>query len=55
MNIIYYPEMLVPSEEVLKSILLSWGSLRTLVPPSQDNLVSKYLDNDLPPLLVPPS
>jgi len=46
MNIIYYPEMLVPSEEVLKSILLSWGSLRTLVPPSQDNLVSKYLDNN---------
>jgi len=43
MEIVYYPDMYVRSERLLKQLLLCWGTVKTITPPSQKAYLNAYL------------
>jgi hypothetical protein len=47
MEILYYPDMYLTSELLLKQLLLTWGTVRTIVPPSQKTYVDAYLSGEI--------
>ena len=47
MEIVYYPDMFMNSEHLLKSLLLTWGSVKTIVPPSQKEYIDAYLAGEI--------
>lgn len=47
MEVIYYPDLYVYSQETLKSLLLCWGNIRTIVPRSHMNYIKSYLDGSV--------
>ncbi len=44
MDILYYPNLYVSDEHTLKSLLLFWGDVRTIVPPSTKHWIESYLN-----------
>ena len=47
MEIIYYPSEYVSSEETLKSLLLCWGKVTTVVPPREMDYIKRYLQGEI--------
>lgn len=47
MELIYYPDMYITSEELLKGLVLSWGKVSTIVPPSQMEHIDAYLAGEV--------
>ena len=47
MELIYYPDMYITSEELLKGLILCWGQVSTIIPPSQMDYVSAYLSGQI--------
>ncbi len=47
MEIVYYPDMFITSEELLKGLVLSWGKVSTIVPPSQMKYIDAYLAGEV--------
>ena len=47
MEIVYYPNMFMDSDHLLKSLLLTWGKVKTIVPPSQKEYIDAYLAGDI--------
>ena len=47
MEVVYYPGMYVRSERLLKQILLLWGTVKTIVPPSQKRYLDAYFKREL--------
>lgn len=47
MKIIYYPYMFLNDEILLKQLLLSWGNVETIVPPSQKEYIDAYLAGEI--------
>lgn len=43
MDILYYPNLYVSDEPTLKALLLFWGDVGTIVPPSIKNWIDSYL------------
>jgi len=43
MDIVYYPNLFITSDTLLKGLLLTWGQVRTIIPPSQKEYVDDYL------------
>lgn len=46
MNIVYYPDMYIP-EETLKTLLLFWGNVSSIVPPSVMEYNEAYLNGEI--------
>ena len=44
MEVVYYPDLYVYSQETLKSLLLCWSNIRTIIPRSHMNYIKSYLD-----------
>lgn len=47
MEILYYPDMYINSEEALKHLILSWGNVRTVVPPSEMERIKSYTHGEV--------
>ncbi len=47
MELIYYPDMYITSEDLLKRLILCWGKVSTIVPPSQMSYVKAYLSGQI--------
>lgn len=47
MEIVYYPNMFVDSEEKLKSLILFWSGVKTIIPPSQMDYINAYLAGNI--------
>lgn len=47
MELIYYPDMYIDSEDLLKGLILCWGKVSTIVPPSQMSYVNAYLSGQV--------
>jgi len=47
MELIYYPDMYIASEDLLKGLVLCWGKVSTIVPPSQMSYVKDYLSGQI--------
>jgi len=43
MEIVYYPDMYLRSERLLKQLLLCWGTIKTIAPPTQKAYFDAYL------------
>lgn len=47
MEILYYPSMYVDSDDLLKQLLLSWGKVSTIIPPSEKDYIDRYLSGKI--------
>lgn len=47
MEILYYPDMYLTSEPLLKQLLLCWGTIKTIVPASQKMYFDEYLSGGI--------
>lgn len=47
MEIVYYPKMFMDSEHLLKSLILTWGKIKTIIPPSQKQYVDAYISGEI--------
>ncbi len=47
MEIVYYPDMYLTSERLLKELLLCWGSIKTIVPPTEKAYADAYLSGEI--------
>jgi len=47
MDLIYYPDMHISADELLKGLILCWGKVSTIVPPSQMEYTRAYLDGHI--------
>ena len=47
MELVYYPDMYITSDELLKGLVLTWGKVSTIVPPSQKQYIDAYLAGEV--------
>lgn len=47
MEVVYYPDMYLTSERLLKQVLLCWGSVMTIMPPTQKQYFDAYLRGEV--------
>jgi hypothetical protein len=41
MEIVYYPDLYIQDEDLIKTILLFWGSVKTIIPAKEKNSIDK--------------
>src|ERR1035437_7323429 len=43
MEIVYYPDLYINDENLIKTIVLFWGSIKTIIPPSEKYAIDNFL------------
>lgn len=47
MKIVYYPSMFINNDNLLKTLLLFWGKVETIIPKSQHDYINSYLKGEI--------
>ncbi len=55
MEIVYYPNLFIDDENLIKTIALFWGSVRTIIPPSHKSAIDDFLSGKCPNLTFYPA
>lgn len=53
MEIVYYPDMYISSDRLLKQLLLCWGDVKTIMPPSERGYFEAYVAGDIKHEIAP--
>ena len=48
MEIVYYPDLYLTDENLIKTISLFWGSIKTIIPPREKSSIDRFLAGKIP-------